>query len=48
MKGGFSKEVVSDEGGLSMGHVYICDQQSQSYKRGVVFHKGGLSKGYHY
>ena len=36
MRGGFSEEVVSDEG---VGHIHICDQRNQSYK-GVVFHEG--------
>ena len=36
MKGSLSKEVVSDEGEISMEYIYICDQQSRSYKR-VVF-----------
>ena len=47
MKGGLSKEVVSDEGEVSMGHIYICNQKYRSYnciqKKEVVFHEGGLS-----
>ena len=45
MKGGLSKEVVSDEGEFSMGYRYIYDQQRRSYKfKEVIFHEGGLSK----
>ena len=40
MKGGLSKEVVSDEGEVSMGYIYICNQKDRSYKR------GGLSRGW--
>ena len=40
VSGGLSKEVVSDEGEVSIGHIYTCDQQSLSDKR------GGLSQGW--
>ena len=43
MKGGLSKEVVSDEGGVSMGHSTFVTSTA-GLTREVVFHEGGLSK----
>ena len=45
MKGSSLKEVVSDEGELSMGHIHICDQQSRSCKRGGLSRGGSLKGG---
>ena len=46
MKGGLSKEVVSDEGEINMGHIHFCDQQSGSYKW-WSFTKVVSERGYH-
>ena len=35
-EGGLSKELVSD-GELSIGHLYIYDQQSQSCRKGTLY-----------
>ena len=43
MKGGLSKEVVSDEGGVSMGQTTFVTSKDDLTKE-VVFHEGGLSE----
>ena len=40
MKDGLLKEVVSDKGEVSVGHIHICNQLYWYYKR------GGLSRGW--
>ena len=47
MKGGLSKEVVSDEEEINMGYIHICDQQSRSYKRGGLSLRVLSQKGYY-
>ena len=48
MKGGLSKEVVSDKGEVSMGHIYSYMTSKAGLAKEVVFHEGGLSKGTRY
>ena len=45
MKGGLSKEVVSDEGEVSMGYIYFCNQKDRSYKRGGLLRGWSLKRG---
>ena len=44
MKGGLTKEVVSDRGEINMGHTTFVTSRAGLTKE-VVFHEGGLSKG---
>ena len=47
MKGGLSKEVVSEKREVSMGHNTFVTSKACLTKE-VIFHKGSLSKGvYH-
>ena len=45
MTGALSKEVISDEGELCIGHIHICDQQNRSYKRGGPSQGWSLKRG---
>ena len=46
MKGDLSREVVSGEGNLGWG-TYTFVTSRACLTKGVVFHEGGLSRGYY-